>query len=203
VQPAPQPGYGPQESYGTQGYGQPNYSQQGYPPPQPYGQQGYGQQQPYNPAGYGQQPYGTQGYGTQGYGQQPYGAAPDPGSATQIFGSETAGYPVGQLETKKRKKSRTGLWTVLVIVLILIVAAAALFVIKPSPLFRKVLDHTAVEQTIEQQSANGAGNFTGVSCPSGEQVKAGRTFQCTTSSGTKINVTINDSKGDYTWSPAR
>ena len=61
-----------------QGYGQPQYQQQGYGQQPQYQQQGYGQQPQYQQQGYGQQPqYQQQGYGQQpqyqqqGYGQQP------------------------------------------------------------------------------------------------------------------------------------
>ena len=85
---APNGGYAPNDAYGQgyapqqNGYGQPQYGQQGYAGyQQPYGQQGYqqpygqqGYQQPYDQQGY-QQPYGQQGY-QQPYGQQPYQQQP-------------------------------------------------------------------------------------------------------------------------------
>ncbi|MFT4108925.1 trypsin-like peptidase domain-containing protein [Propionicimonas sp.] len=67
---APQPGYGPQGSYGQYGYGQySGYGQQAYGQQQAAGQQAYGQQQGYPPQAWGQ---ASQGYQyPQGYPQQP------------------------------------------------------------------------------------------------------------------------------------
>ena len=178
-----QPSYDEQPVYG-QPYGQQPYGQSGYGGQAGYGQQPLGYEQQFSyaaPAGYGQQP----GYGQPGYGQQPTGADPYARPATSAAGT-----------------SRVGLWTTLIVVLVLAVATAVVFIVKPSPLFKKVLDHNAVEQTIQAQSQNGSGDYTGVSCPANEQVRSGTTFQCTASGGKKINVTVTSSKGDYTWSPA-
>ena len=220
--PQRQPGYGPQgqPGYGPQGYGQQGYGQQGYGQ-QGYGQQGYGQQTQAQPAygqpqaGYGQQDryteqdgyrqqdsYNPQGYGTAGAGAYNGSPGQDDYAQTQqpaeTYGSQQSPY----LGAVKKRKSRAGLLTALVVVLVLAAAAAVVFIVKPSPIFKKVLDHTAVETTIQDQSKNGSGDFTGVSCPSNEQLKAGKTFQCTATGGKKINVTINNSKGAYTWTPA-
>ena len=172
----PPPGYGQAPAYNQPAYG-------GLPA---YGQQPSYDEQPVYGQPYGQQPYGQSGYGGQaGYGQQPTGADPYARPATSAAGT-----------------SRVGLWTTLIVVLVLAVATAVVFIVKPSPLFKKVLDHNAVEQTIQAQSQNGSGDYTGVSCPANEQVRSGTTFQCTASGGKKINVTVTSSKGDYTWSPA-
>ena len=71
------------------------------------------------------------------------------------------------------------------------IAAVVLLIWKPSPFFKRVLDHTAVENTIQQQSN---GSLKNVACPSNEEVKTGRTFQCTADGGKKVNVTITDGK---------
>jgi Domain of unknown function (DUF4333) len=89
-----------------------------------------------------------------------------------------------------------------VIVVILAIAAALVFLLKPHFLgFKKVLDHTAVEKTIVSQS-KGIGDYTSVSCPSGQEVKKNTTFQCTANNGKKIDVTITSDSGNYTWKPA-
>jgi hypothetical protein len=61
-----------------------------------------------------------------------------------------------------------------------------------------VLDHTAVEQTIEKAG------YTGVVCNGGEnpEVKKGATFTCTADGAKQITVTMTDDEGKYTWSPA-
>jgi Domain of unknown function (DUF4333) len=175
--------YLPHSGAGTEGgYPPAAYPQQGY---QPY-EQGYGQyggyQQQYPQPGY--QPYPQQSYG-QPYGQPPYG----PGAA-------------GYAPAQPRRRSRRGLWTALVIVVILAIAAALVFLLKPHFLgFKKVLDHTAVEKTIVSQS-KGIGDYTSVSCPSGQEVKKNTTFQCTANNGKKIDVTITSDSGNYTWKPA-
>jgi hypothetical protein len=193
--PAPyqQPAYGQQaaygQPYGQQPYGDPYYGQQAapaqfYAQPASYGvQPGYGQ-----PVSGYDQPFSypaPPGYGQPGYGQSPPGVDP--------YARPTAG---------AAGKSRVGLWTTLIVILVLAVAAAVVSIAKPSPLFKKVLDHNAVEQTIQAQSQGGSGDYTGVSCPANEQVKLGTTFQCTASGGKKINVTVTSGRGDYTWSPA-
>jgi hypothetical protein len=224
----PAGGYGQQPGYG-QAPQQPGYGQQAYGAPQQqpaYGQapqqpgSGYGQ--PAEP-GYGQQGYNqpTQVYGggaaynpapEQQYGQA-YGAQPGQGyggQAAQAYGAQAAAPAYGGqaygaqaqqpgYQAPAQKKSRAGLWTLLIVVAVLVIAAAAVFITKPSPLFKKVLDHNAVEKTIEQQSG---GLFVSVSCPANEKVKAGATFQCTAANGKKVTVKITNSKADYTWAPA-
>jgi hypothetical protein len=176
----PPPSYPPaQQGYppAQPAYGQPPYqAEQGYPPQGYAGQQQYGQQQQYAQPQYGQQPYGQ--YGQQQYGQQaayaPYAARPE-------------------------KKQRIGLWLALVAAVVVIALGAGAFIVKPAFLgFKKVLDHTAVENTVKQ------GGYTNVKCNDGKdpKVKKGATFTCVADGGKKVTVTITDSKGDYTWSPA-
>jgi hypothetical protein len=209
-------GYPPQQPPAPQ-YGQPQGYQptQSYPPASPYDpQSGYGQ------SGYGQSGYGQDagGYGQpatyrqpDAYGaQQPGAASYGPAGPQQQYGygqppaAGDSGYPgssaAGETRTSaKSKSSHVGLWTLLVVAIVVIIVVAATFIVKPSFLFKKVLDHKAVEQTIEQQSN---GLLTNVSCPANEKVKAGVTFQCTAASNKKVNVTIKDSKADYEWSIA-
>jgi hypothetical protein len=60
-----------------------------------------------------------------------------------------------------------------------------------------VLDHTAVEQTIEKA------RYTGVVCNGGQgpEVIVGATFPCTADRGKAITVTITSATGNYAWSP--
>jgi Domain of unknown function (DUF4333) len=188
----PSAGYQPTQSYpAAQPYDQqPGYGQAGY------GQDpaGYGQPQTYRqPDAYGGQPAAAP------YGQAPppqqygYGQAPAAGESNYP-GSATAG---ATRTSAKPKSSHVGLWTLLVVAVVVIIVVAATFIVKPSFLFKKVLDHKSVEQTIEQQSN---GQLTNVSCPANEKVKSGVTFQCTAANNKKVNVTIKDSKANYEWS---
>jgi hypothetical protein len=204
-QPYEPPAYEPR-SYDPSGY--PPQQQQPYQPPYPqqgygqqgYGQQGYGQQQPYYQPGYAQPPqsqaygqppyrqeYGQQQYGQQQYGQQAYGQ----------YGQQ--GAPYTPYSTDQQGKRRLWLWLGLVVAVVVIALGAVAFIAKPAFLgFKKVLDHTAVENTVKQ------GGYTNVNCNDGKnpKVKKGATFTCTADGGKKVTVTITDSKGDYTWSPS-
>ena len=192
-----------QQGYQQQGYQQPGAypppqsyppPQQSYPPPQPaYGQppyqpeQGYPQQGYPSQSQYGQQQYGQSQYGQQ-YGQQEYGQQP--------YGQQAPYTPYSSSPPKKR---RLGLWLGIAALVIVIALGAGAFVAKPAFLgFKKVLDHTAVENTVKQ------GGYTNVKCNDGKdpKVKKGATFTCTADGGKKVTVTITDSKGNYTWSPA-
>jgi hypothetical protein len=192
-------------------FGQPPYPPPASPPPAPgYGQvpAEYGGYQ--QPPGYGQVPAG---YG--GYEQPPPGYAPA-GQPDQ-YGQYPAGAPAGYRpseyppqqpgagdpaqfgNTAGAKKSRGGLWALLVAVIVVVIVVAAAFIARPSFLFKKTLDHTAVEQSIEQDSRGTATPLTNVSCPANEKVKAGATFQCTADNNKRISVKIIDSKADYQW----
>jgi hypothetical protein len=198
-----QPSYGqPTQVYGQPDqqptYGQPAYQQPTYEQPA-YGQPAYQQpvygQPAYQQPGYGQPGYGQPAYQQPGYGQPTYG---EPGYQQPQYGQAAA---VAATAPEKKSRSHKGLWSLLVLIVLVAAAVVVLFAVKPSPLFKKVLDHTAVEQTIQTQSQNGSGDYTSVSCPSNEKVKAGTTFECTASGNKRISVKINNSKGDYTWSP--
>ncbi len=70
----------------------------------------------------------------------------------------------------------------------------------------KELDHTAVEKTIESQSADTSLSFvkyTGVVCNGGKNAKVvkGATFTCIADKNATITVTITSSSGKYIWSP--
>ena len=191
------PVYG-QPVYDQPVYGQPTYGQPAYEQPtqvygQPAQQPGYGQAS-YQPPAYGQPAYQQPAY------QQPVYQQPTYGQPAQQPGY---GQPTSAAVSAPTKDSRShkGLWILLGLIVLVAAVVAVLFATKPSPLFKKVLDHTAVEQTIQTQSQNGSGDYTSVSCPSNEKVKSGTTFECTASGNKRISVKINDSKGNYTWSP--
>jgi Domain of unknown function (DUF4333) len=196
--PAPQygppPGYQPTQSYPpAQSYDQqPGYGQGGY------GQDpaGYGQPQTYRqPDAYGS-PSGPAPYG-QGVPQQQYGYGQVPAVGEANYPGPGSSAPGATRTSAKAKSSHVGLWTLLVVAAVVIIVVAATLIAKPSFLFKKVLDHKSVEQTIEQQSN---GQLTNVSCPANEKVKANVTFQCTAANNKKVTVTIKDSKANYEWS---
>jgi Domain of unknown function (DUF4333) len=198
--PPPPPGapYQPSE---PQGFGPPAYppTPPQTPPPQPFAPGGPPYQQasqgypPPQAPGYGQAPYQAE----PGYPQQPYGAPPPQYGQYGQYGqqSQYAAYPPAA-PPKKR-----AVWPWVSVAALVVVAAlvAASFVAKPQFLgFKKVLDHSAVEQQIEK------GGFTNVVCNNGKNptVKKGATFTCTADGGKTVTVTITSSSGDYAWSPA-
>ncbi len=177
----------------------PAYAPPQFPPPPeypapPYPAPGYGPPQYGPPPTYGQQ-YGPPQYGPA------YGAAeyPPPGYGPPVYAPPPP--PAGPVPARRTKRLHAGSWILIAVVTLIAVAVVAVFAIRPSPLFKKVLDPTAVAQTIQSQSANGNGNYTAVSCPANERVKAGTTFECTAAGNKRIRVTILHGDGTWQWSP--
>jgi Domain of unknown function (DUF4333) len=205
--PPPAPGYG-QAPAGYGGYQQPppGYGQPGPAGQPPAGYGGYEQPAP----GYGQPPAGYGGY------EQPapgYAPAGQPDQYGQYPAGAPAGYRPSEYPPQQpgatdpaqfgdaagAKKSRVGLWALLVVVIVVVIVVAAAFIARPSFVFKKTLDHTAVEQSIEQESRGTTTPLTNVSCPANEKVKAGATFQCTADNNKRVSVKIIDSKANYQW----
>ena len=168
-------------------------SSQGYPQPAPYQPE-----QPYqpDPSAWGQ-PYAQQPYG------QPYQQPPDQAAwpQQQPYGqySPYGQQPYSPYPPAPPKKRHLGLWIGGAVVAVIVILAVVAFVTKPAFLgFKKVLDHTAVEKTIEK------GGYTNVKCNNGKnpKVKKGATFTCTADGGKKVTVTITSDSGNYAWSPA-
>ncbi|HEY7046321.1 MAG TPA: DUF4333 domain-containing protein [Jatrophihabitantaceae bacterium] len=193
-QPAP---YQPEQPYqpDPSAWGQP-YAQQ--PHQQQPDQGAWPQQQPDQGAWPQQQPYGQQPYQPEpGYPQQPYGAPPQqqPYGQYSPYGQQ----PYSPYPPAPPKKRHVGLWIGGAVVAVIVILAVVAFVTKPGFLgFKKVLDHTAVEKTIEK------GGYTNVKCNNGKnpKVKKGATFTCTADGGKKVTVTITSDSGNYAWSPA-
>jgi Domain of unknown function (DUF4333) len=183
------PSYGPSQGYPPAGYGPPGYGPPGYGPP------GYG------PPGYGQPPYNQPGYGPPNYGQPDYGQPGYGAAAYDDSDSEIGLRYESPIDEASPKRTMGWLRGVLAALVIVAIAAVVVLVTKPSFLYTKRLSNTAVEQTIEQQS-QGRGDFTNVSCPSGQKAQAGVTFTCTAAGGKKITVTVTSDNGDYTWTPS-
>jgi hypothetical protein len=219
-QPGGQGGYGQQ--YPQQGYGQPpDYSQGGgqqgwgqqYGQPadygQPAGQQGYAQYgQPAE--GYGQQGYGQSGYPqSAGYGQQPGGyQQPGYGAYNQPAGAPSGGFPA--TGAAQPKKSNQGLIIAIVVVVVLAALAAVALFVWPGFLNKKVFDERQVTSGVTSvltgtaPTGYGLTGVSDVSCPSGQEVKAGNSFQCTLTingAAKTVNIKVIDDQGTYQVDP--
>ena len=129
--------------------------------------------------------YGQPGYGQGqpgGYGQPPQGYGQPPGFSTPPAKSRSTQYAI----------------IAAVVALVLLVVAALVFFLRTT-----VFDATAVAQGVgsvltEQYRVADVG---AVTCPGGEEVETGATFECTaTIAGEQvpITVTVVDDSGTYT-----
>lgn len=202
-----QQGYGQQSQPDQQGWGQQNQqSQPGYGQPPTYGQQGYGQ-----PPAYGQPPYGQpeHSYGQQAYGQPGQQAYGQPGyGPTGYPGSSVYGQPAGAPGAGD-KKSRRGLTVGIIILVAVLAVVAILLFLWPGWLAKKTFDNakvaTGVQNVLTGAAPDGYGipgtDVSGVSCPSGQPVKAGTTFQCSLTyqgrANSLVSITVLDGAGKY------
>lgn len=180
----PQGGY-PQWGQQPQGPGmQPGGVPPGYPPPG-----GYAPQQPPQapPPQQPQQPYPQQQYG---YGQpQPY--YPSPGGF---------GFPPEQPPRKKRK---VWPWVLGGLgALVLLAAVAVLGFVSPGWFVRSVFDASSVQKGVEQTLTDsyGINGVSGVSCPGGQPVEPGSSFQCQVQvdgQSKTVTVTVKNAEGVY------
>jgi hypothetical protein len=172
-------------------YGQEPYSRQpSYPAQPPYPQPTYGQQ-PYAGQSYPQQPYQQQPYGQQPYQQQPYGQPP---YGQQPYAGQP-GYP------PPPKKSHAGMIIGIVAGVVVLLGAVAIVLVL-TVFDKTVFDSAKMAAAIENSSQGKQLGLQNVTCPSGEEVKAGTAFDCTASSGT-IHIVVKDDSGTFTWSPPR
>ena len=219
-----EPSYGQPGGYGQPSYDQPSYDPAGYGQPPAPGSQGWsGGQQGYQnyqqPSDYGQQGYGQPGY-AQPYGQapaygQPYGqpsAYGQPGYPA--YDQPGAGTPSGGFAAtavdQKPKKSNQGLIIAIVAVVVLAALAAVALFVWPGFLNKKVFDERQVSQGVTNvltgapPAGYGLRGITDVSCPSGQEVKAGTSFQCTLKVGgtpQTVTVVVKDASGLYEVNP--
>lgn len=183
---------------GGQTWGQPTYPPQPQQPQQPH----------WNPqaAGPGQYPgqpdpgqpnhaqqYPGQQWGAQpGYPQPQFAAQPTNQWAAQPMRSVQAGPDGG--------KGKPVVWVVLGVVVVAVIAVVGLGL---SGVFgSKTLDQAAAQKGVEQivTQSYGARSVSDVSCPSGQEVAEGNSFQCSlTVDGTpkKVTVTFTDNDGKY------
>ncbi|MBY6410077.1 DUF4333 domain-containing protein [Rhodococcus sp. BP-252] len=208
--PYPQ-GHYPQGQYPQGQYPQGQYPQ-GYPqgqyPPGGYPQGQYPGQQP------GQQQPGQQQYGQQQYGQQPgqYGQYPQ-----QAYGQGQPGqgqpgqgqYPQGQQpwnpgqQPSQGSSSKTPLFVILGLVLAIAVIGGVLFATLGGG---KTLDRTAAESGVEEivTGTYGSSGVTDVSCPDGQDVKRGNSFDCSLNvDGISRTVTLTFTDDDGTYEVSR
>lgn len=225
-----QPQYGQgQPQYGQTPYGQPQYGQSpvyGQPPSgsSPYGQPGseqpgpytgpsqpqYGQQ-PYSEPQYGQ-PYGQPGYEQQSYGQQAPGAYGQPAYGApgqQPYGQAPTGGPVtpGQDQfagmnrpLRDRKPFRIAVVGGVVAIVVIVLAITAF--VAPGFAVNKELNQSAVQDGVKSilEKDYQATEVGGVSCPDGQKVEKGKSFDCTaTVAGAqqKVTITFLDDNGRY------
>jgi hypothetical protein len=208
---------GGQQGGGQQGGGQQVWGQQ-YGQPSDYGQpagqqvygQPYGQSEPFaQQGGYGQGGYGQPGYGQSGYGQQP-SAYPPPGYGgyTQPAGSPSGGFPATAVA--QPKKSNQGLIIAIVVVVVLAALAAVALFVWPGFLNKKVFDERQVTAGVTSvltgaaPTGYGLTGVSDVSCPSGQEVKAGTSFQCTLNlngAPKPVTVEVKNDDGLYQVNP--
>ncbi|MFC9895615.1 DUF4333 domain-containing protein [Nocardia sp. NPDC127579] len=188
-----------QQSGGQQQWGQqsgPQQQQQWQPNTggqQQWGQQpqqDWGQQQPQQDWGQ-QQQQGQQDWGQQSGQQQQWGQQPQQqwGQAGQQLPQQTPG-------KKKNKGLIIGLAIGGVVLIGAIVTGVLLLTAKDK------LDQSAVQDGVKKVLTDSYGitDVTDVSCPSGQEVKEGATFECSlkvSGEDKKVNLKITDKDGTY------
>jgi hypothetical protein len=196
--PAQQPGYGQQPGqqpqYGGYPQQQPQYGQPQEQPGYPQQQPGYGQPQEQPPSGgfpQQQQPYGQPQQQYPGYGQQqqqqPYGG----------YGQ----YP-GQQPPAPAKKSNSTMWIIVAVVVLAVAAFVVTAFVTPGFLNKKVLDQAAVQDGVKKILKERYNEeATDVACPADQEVKVGKTFDCTlkvNGDSRKVTITIkSEDKAEY------
>ncbi|MBT0568122.1 DUF4333 domain-containing protein [Williamsia sp. CHRR-6] len=203
---APNPGnydqsgqYGQPDASGAAGYG---YGQ-GYPQqPQTFGQQGFGTgyTPDYSTTDGSQAVSGQGGYG--GYGNQnPYGAQQFGVAQPSGFGGPGQDqFASMNRPLRDRKPLLISIGAGVVAVIVAVLAVTAFWI--PGFAVTKKLSQSAVESGVKSVLTKDyqATDVTEVSCPSGQKVKKGDTFDCSvTISGAKQKVTVTflDDDGAY------
>jgi len=178
-QPQPQPGqqWGQGAPVAGQQWGQP---QQQWGQPQP-GQQWAPQPQP------GQQPP----WGQPAAGQQPWGQ-PQPGQQPQWAPAQA-----GQQPPKSKKPLILGLGALALVLILAIVG-----VLVATSLGSKTLDSAAAEAGVAKvlTQSYGATAVDDVSCPDGQKVESGNSFECTVTvdgQHRSVTLTFTDDEGTY------
>ncbi len=184
---------------------QQQWGQQPQAPQQPqWGQQSqpsWPQPQPWEPTQqqWGQPPQPSQQqWGQPPQGQQQWGGQPQPDQSGQQWGQQEP-----QLTVTPAKKSRKGVIFGGVGVLVVVVVAVVLaFVFLGSD----KLDNKAVQDGVQKvlKDSYGIDDVESASCPSGQKVEVGATFNCTLKvGGEQKKVTVKITKDDGTYEVGR
>ncbi|SNS20085.1 DUF4333 domain-containing protein [Rhodococcoides kyotonense] len=181
----------PQGSYpqAPQGYPQGQYPQGQYPQGQyPGGQQPYGQAPQGQPQQYGQYPQQPYGQGQPPGGQYPQGQYPQGGQQ----------WSPGQQQSQGGS-SKTALFVILGLVAAILVIGGVLFATLGG---NTTLDRAAAESGVEEivTGTYGSAGVTDVSCPDGQQVERGSSFDCTLNVdgiSRTVTLTFTDDEGTY------
>ncbi len=189
---------------------------------QPWGQQAPGQQpqpaqQAWNPQAAGApQPGSAPQWGAPAPGQPQWGAAqggypqaggyPQQGYPTQQYGAPQQnqwGAPVPPATAPSGDNKKALMWVGIAVAATIVVGGV---VFALGSLGSKTLDQAAAEQGVEQivTESYGARAVTNVSCPSGQKVKEGSSFECTLNvDGTPKTVTVTFTDNDGTYEVSR
>lgn len=204
-----QPGYG-QSPYGQNPYGAPGQQAPGQQAPGPYS----GPSQPQYP----DSQYSAPQYPQQQYPQQPYGQQPPGGHGQPAYGSPGSQSPYGQapadgqtppgidqfsaMNRPVRDRKPVQLAAVGAVVAVVVIILAITAFVAPGFAVTKELKQSAVESGVKTilEKDYEASEVTGVSCPDGQKVEKGNTFDCTASvagAQQKVKVTFLDDGGRY------
>ncbi|MDH6678758.1 hypothetical protein M2284_002971 [Rhodococcus sp. LBL1] len=197
---APQP-------WGQQAPGQPAPGQQapaqpGQPVQQAWNAQPAGGPQPGSAPQWGAPAPGQPQWGGPQGGYPQAGGYPQQGFPTQQFGAPQQnqwGAPVPPASASSGNNKKI-LMLVGILVAAVVVVGGVLFAV--GSFGSKTLDQTAAQKGVEQivTESYGARSVSGVSCPSGQKVEQGASFECSlTVDGTpkKVTVTFTDNEGTY------
>lgn len=185
---------GPEQGHWQQGqvWGQPHQGAPGPVPGQQWGPapQGWPQQNP------GQQQWGAPAPGQQQWSPGNQGMAP---GYPQQFGQPGNQWAPPQPGPQQGGK-KTVLWIGIGVGAVVVVGVVGMLV--ASALGGKTLDEKAAQRGVEQivTESYGARSVTGVSCPSGQKVEKGASFECTLTvdgSPKSVKVTFTDDEGTY------
>ncbi len=188
----------------------PSQQQPGYPQSGPQQQPQWGQQpQQYDPS---QQQYGQQpGYPQSGPQQQPGYPQTGP-QQQQQYGQPQQGqydysqFPNAQGDVQEKPKSKKGLFIGIGALVVIIAAVGVLGFVTPGWFNTQVFNNTQMQTDVQKllTETYQIPNVTGVTCPSGQEVKDGAKFTCTATIDGKpqeVSITVKGDTGNYEVSP--
>ncbi|GAB2648042.1 DUF4333 domain-containing protein [Prescottella soli] len=200
---APQSAPAAQWGGAAQQWGQQAPGQQAQPAQQAWNAQPAGAPQPGSAPQWGAPAPGQPQWGGTPQGGYPQaGGYPQQGYPTQQYGAPQQnqwGAPVPPASAPSADNKKVLMW-VGILVAAVVVVGGILFAV--GSFGSKTLDQGAAQKGVEQivTESYGARAVTGVSCPSGQKVEKGASFECSlTVDGTpkKVTVTFTDDEGTY------